>query len=212
MIIGLASCLCKRGLFAWVQFVRKPHQISIAPLLGEWLKPLSNFKHKKTQAHWPGDLLKLKCNLLYSRMRKSEYMKLVFCYCFPKLYPSFVPLMNGLWNTWVRCVPDAVCPINNMQPCLICDRNTTEIYRQPLRTYYISTDPLTELSVCSTTPKRIRPHTAESLFLTGVLECAKPHYERMAVSLFDCALCTGKHWTKWRAASTGCTVKPEKKY
>lgn len=36
----------------------------MAPLLGEWLKPLSNFKHKKppTQALWPGELQKLKCN------------------------------------------------------------------------------------------------------------------------------------------------------
>lgn len=68
----------------------------MAPLLGEWLKPLSNFKHKKlpTRAHWSGDLQKLKCNHpayleMCSSLRKSEYMWPVLYYCVHHLLCKF---------------------------------------------------------------------------------------------------------------------------
>lgn len=153
----------------------------MAPLLGEWLKPLSNFKHQKppTQAHWPGHLQELKCNqsayeAMCSGMRKSECMRPVLHHRVPKCYASSLPLMNSLGNTWARSVPDAACAINTMHHAFHLGplHHRTDKW---LRTHYISTDLLTELSVCSTTPKRKGPHTAGSLFFTRALECAKPH-------------------------------------
>lgn len=60
--------------------------------------------------------------------------------------------MNILGNTWVPCVPGAACAIHNMQPHLICGSNLWKIYKQ-LRPHYISTHPLTEISVHLTTTK-----------------------------------------------------------
>lgn len=63
-------------------------------------------------------------------MQQSEkiwiHMVPVLCYCVPKHYARSLPAMN----TWVCCVPNAACAINNTQPCFICGCYTAETYRR----------------------------------------------------------------------------------
>lgn len=89
----------------------------MAPLLGEWLKPLSNFKHKKppTWANGLGDLQKLKCNhsaytATCRTVRKCGCMRppLTCPKSLRKLYSS----LNSLGNTCARHVPDVACAVN----------------------------------------------------------------------------------------------------
>ena len=159
----------------------------MAPLLDEWLKPLSNFKHKKppTQAHWPGDL---KCTVITLYMpqcatekRKSEYTRPVFLLLCPKTLCKFcsaLSLTNSLGNTWVRCVPGAACAINNMQPCFICDKNLRNLYKR-LRTHWPvhrAFCMFNDNKVHSDVSTEKKGHTQLGhCSWRGGLECAKPH-------------------------------------
>lgn len=79
-----------------------------------------------------------------SGMKSSEYMRPVVYNGDPKHYASSLPLMNSLGTTCARSHPYAVGAVNTMQ------------HTFHLRTHYVPTDLLTELSACSTTPKEKR--------------------------------------------------------
>lgn len=181
----------------------------MASLWCEWLKPLSNFKHKEppAQANRPNDLQKLKCN--HSAKAKAEQwgnlnnMSPAVYYCNPQCYASSILLYiwSSAWGTHEHIVFLVQWGQKIVSSAAIAPQKCTNNW---LRTCFISTDLLAELP-CVVWLQREKGHTHSWVIVLngGGPECAKPLWERMAISLFDCTLCTGRLWTRW---STSITV------
>lgn len=157
-----------------------PHQSSMASLWCEWLKPLSNFKHKEPpgQANWPDDLQKLKCN--HSAQAKAEQwgnlnnMRPAVYYCNPQCYASSILLYiwSSVWGTHEHIVFPVQWGQKIVSSAAIAPQKCTNNW---LRTCFISTVLLAELP-CVVWLQREKGHTHSWVIVLngGGPECAKP--------------------------------------